>query len=490
MKTVHGWFCLSVLAVLSLCCFGVTEHDYYALLADGKKIGYAENIRKVQSGRVVTSQIMNMSIARGGVMLDVMSEETYTESLSGTPLSFKAVQDLGIMATTVMGTRNPDGTFKVVSQDMGGKRVTQYTYPQGALMPEALLRLQLKQGLEPGTAGQAKMFSPAMLDAVDIHWKVLGEEETDLFGRVVNLHKIEASMQAPTGAMTTVTWIDEKMRPFKMQVPMMGMQLEMILCDESVAKAPNDVVDFLEKTILQSPRPLSEEELRGGLVYSIVSSDGKALNFIATGEQTVQTGQKGQYTLTVKPLGAGARGGATLPIKSDSPEIAEALKPSQYVQSDDPDVIKLAQKAVGKTKDVDEAAAKIEAFVDQFISEKNLSVGYATAAEVAESGQGDCTEHAVLTAAMCRAVGIPARVVSGLVYSDSFFPGRDIFGGHAWAEYYNGKTWIGLDATRSDLGGFDAGHIAMATGNGEPKDFFGMINTLGNFTIEKIEPVK
>ena len=40
----------------------------------------------------------------------------------------------------------------------------------------------------------------------------------------------------------------------------------------------------------------------------------------------------------------------------------------------------------------------------------------ATAAEVARSREGDCTEHAVLLAALARARGIPARVAMGLVY--------------------------------------------------------------------------
>jgi hypothetical protein len=64
-----------------------------------------------------------------------------------------------------------------------------------------------------------------------------------------------------------------------------------------------------------------------------------------------------------------------------------------------------------------------------------------------------------------------------------------VFGGHAWAQANIGGKWIGLDATRADKG-FDGGYITLATGNGDPQDFFGMVTTLGYFTIEEVESAK
>ena len=42
----------------------------------------------------------------------------------------------------------------------------------------------------------------------------------------------------------------------------------------------------------------------------------------------------------------------------------------------------------------------------------------ATADHVAKTLEGDCTEYAMLTAAMCRAEGVPSRTAMGLVYAD------------------------------------------------------------------------
>ena len=67
-----------------------------------------------------------------------------------------------------------------------------------------------------------------------------------------------------------------------------------------------------------------------------------------------------------------------------------------------------------------------------------------------ESGKGDCTEHAALLVALCRAAGLPARNVSGMEYLVSKRDGPCI-GFHAWAEVYVGK-WIGVDATIPEVG--------------------------------------
>ena len=201
--------------------------------------------------------------------------------------------------------------------------------------------------------------------------------------------------------------------------------------------------------------------------------------------QKVQQLSGGRVSITVEPIDAPS--GISFPYKGNDPVILEALQPTRFLQSDDEQIIQLARQAVDNTKDAAEAARKIEAFVAGYIENRSLSVGYATSVEVAESRQGDCTEFAVLTAALCRAVGIPAQVVAGMAYVDDF-AGMRGFGGHAWVQAYIGGKWIGLDAAfrGSGRGGYDAGHIALAQGNGEPIDFFNLATTLGRFKIEKV----
>ncbi|MBK8860886.1 MAG: transglutaminase domain-containing protein [Sphingomonadales bacterium] len=81
--------------------------------------------------------------------------------------------------------------------------------------------------------------------------------------------------------------------------------------------------------------------------------------------------------------------------------------------------------------------------------------------------RGDCTEDAVLLAALARTAGIPARVASGLVYDRERFHGaRDAFLPHSWTLAWIDGRWRSFDIS---IGTFDATHIALSLGDGEPE---------------------
>jgi hypothetical protein len=84
-----------------------------------------------------------------------------------------------------------------------------------------------------------------------------------------------------------------------------------------------------------------------------------------------------------------------------------------------------------------------------------MGVAFASAREVLERLSGDCSEHAILMAAMARAVAIPAKVVSGIVHVNGQFAY------HMWVEVWTGEDWFALDATIGE-GSVDATHIKLA----------------------------
>ncbi len=206
------------------------------------------------------------------------------------------------------------------------------------------------------------------------------------------------------------------------------------------------------------------------------------LNIITTLEQKV-TVKGDQVIVTVAPPVPKSAPVSRGPYRGADPEILAALQPNEWVQSDATEIEELARTAVADAADPRIAVKNIERFVSEYIDEKSLSVGYASALEVARSRQGDCTEHAVLAAALCRAVGIPAQIVSGLLYVEAFGDQRNMFGGHAWTRVYLDEEWVSLDAA---MGAFDTGHIALSISNGNPTDFFQIINIIGNLKIVSI----
>jgi hypothetical protein len=126
-----------------------------------------------------------------------------------------------------------------------------------------------------------------------------------------------------------------------------------------------------------------------------------------------------------------------LPIKDEK----DFLIRNPFVQSDDPQIIKLAKEIAAGEKDSWEVAKKINLWVYSNIKSQ-FTPSLSTAVQVLNSRKGDCKDHTVLELALLQAAGIPARPIAGLMYSE---PGNG-FASHVWVEAYVGR-WIQMDPT-------------------------------------------
>jgi transglutaminase-like putative cysteine protease len=131
-------------------------------------------------------------------------------------------------------------------------------------------------------------------------------------------------------------------------------------------------------------------------------------------------------------------------------------------------------------------ACAIEKFVAGAVRNKNFSSAFATAAEVARSLEGDCTEHAVLMAAVCRVRKIPARVAFGLVYLQR----EHGFAYHMWNEVWIRDRWVPMDPTLG-LRGIGADHIKLGDSNlsgGSPlAELLAVVQVFGRLELEVLE---
>jgi transglutaminase-like putative cysteine protease len=139
------------------------------------------------------------------------------------------------------------------------------------------------------------------------------------------------------------------------------------------------------------------------------------------------------------------------------PALKEFLEPSDFIQSNDPVLVAKALEITRGSGDSWEAARRIALWVSGNI--KGAVPGGGTAKGVYDTRSGECGGYGFLTAAFCRAVGIPARVVWGCLYATS---GGGVFGQHGWNEIYMGKAgWIPIDTTRRQIDYCDSGHIRI-----------------------------
>ena len=164
----------------------------------------------------------------------------------------------------------------------------------------------------------------------------------------------------------------------------------------------------------------------------------------------------------------------------------EYLRSNDLVTSDDVRVRSLAQRVTRGISDPWEKATAINRWVFQNIRNKNFKVAFAAAGEVARRLTGDCTEHSVLAAAMCRAVGVPSRVAIGLIYVDDLKG----FGYHMWNEVFVNHRWVALDPTWNQTE-VDAVHIKLSDtsldGVSPFEAFLPLVRVMGKLEIEPIE---
>jgi len=490
MKRLRLILCLSLLpawASVQLCearAAGAAEEvEYYAVFADGAKIGHSEATRKVADGKVTTRTTMEITLTRDILPISVGQSQVSIETTDGRPLGFKTVQDMALTSQTVEGTVEPSGKCRVKTTTAGRTQETLIDWPPGAMLNEGLRLLQLRKGLAEGTTYAFISFDTFALAAMNAQVRVGPKRDVDLLGRVVRLTEVQTVVKSSAGAVTMTSFVDDQGRDKKSLTSAAGINLEIVACNREAALSPNQPVDFFSKVILSSPRRLEGLSSVRSVTYYLAPSEGKKLTIPAMDAQTVRTSPDGTVLVTIG--NSPDPSGASFPYAGNDPAALAAMKPARYLESDRPEIVALAKKAVGDARDAVQAARRIETFVRGFITTKDLSVGYATAAEVAASRQGDCTEHAVLTAAMCRAAGIPAQVVVGVAYVDEFAGQTSVFGPHAWVRAFAGGKWIGLDGILPH--GWDAGHIALAAGDGNPSVFFGTVTTLGYFKIVRID---
>jgi len=481
MRRLPWLLCVVGLLAAAAAAPAEEETRYYALRMAGKKVGHVKHVREVAGGKVANTQTMRLKISRAGMPLVVRVEESCLETADGKPLGFESVTDMGLMAMSYEG-RIDRGKVTATVTTGGQVKTRSLDWPEGAVLTEGARRIQKAKGLKPGTRYTIRTFMPSLLQSVEAAVVVGETRKVDLLGRVVPLTELTTTVKLATGTMNITEYVDADLEMQKSVMPMMGMEVELIACSRAFALSDDDVVDFLDKLMVASPRPLKGVSEAKAVTYHLAPTTETKLKVPATDNQSVRAaaGGSGTVVVTVRPVAPPQ--GAAFPYQGDSKAAREALKPTRFLQSDAKTMVSAARKAVGDAPDAADAARRIEAFVRKHIDRKDLSVGYASAPAVLDSGQGDCTEHAVLVAALCRAVGIPARVVCGVAYVPRLGRREHLFGPHAWAEAYVGGKWIGLDAALT----YGAGHVTLSTSDGNPEDFFGVCQTLGCFRMARV----
>ena len=115
-------------------------------------------------------------------------------------------------------------------------------------------------------------------------------------------------------------------------------------------------------------------------------------------------------------------------------------------------------RAVVRTRPLIGVSDLMNAVLDRMPYRKGVTAADTTAAKAFAAAAGVCQDHAQVFIAGCRALGVPARYVSGYAR----MPDRDTVASHAWAEAWLGTRWVSFDISHART--LASGHIKLAIG--------------------------
>jgi len=277
--------------------------------------------------------------------------------------------------------------------------------------------------------------------------------------------------------------LDRGRRVVAVVQPMFGTSTTIRPTDRETALRDFPPYRAIPNSMMRSPFRISGAVAQGHIRYRFADREGLVFPLPQTAEQRV----------TAAPGAAGA--GVTVDIctacgpglPSDAAYLADALRPTAWLQSDHLELRAIAAP-IGRQNL--SGTRKMELLLERarpYLYTLDFS-GHYSALDTMRRRAGDCTEAAVLLAALGRAAGIPTRVANGLVYSRLRYHGvGNVFMPHSWTLAYVDGHWRSFDLA---LDTFDATHIALSVGDGDARSVQAASQLAGLLNWEEMREVR
>ena len=495
----HGLFVLLAALLWAVCggcadrapdAVGRVYETWDAVYVQGAKVGHTHTSERefVEGGerRVRTDMDFELALTRFGQATVQRLNASSTETLDGDVLWFEYELAAGPSVRHVRGT--VDGDVLSLESTIAGKTTTsEMAWPRGTGGFFAIEQSLRRSPMRPGERRLLRSMQPLVDAIADV--ELVAEQFETTTSSPGELLRVRMTQQFGQGVATKATyWTDAEGDVQRMLID--GMQMESVRTTREVALGAGDSADFdlgLD-LLVKVDRPLADVHETRRAVYEVILEGGDPARAFSSG-----------VSQQVEPIGEDTARIVVTAIRSDQPAsdvptgdepAAEDRQPSALIQSDDPLVVAMAEGVVSDLAagEIDpwQTAVALENFVSRTVEVRDFSQVFASAAEVAASKQGDCTEHAVLLAALCRAREIPARVAMGLVYVEE----KQGFLYHMWTEAWIRDRWIPLDGTLGQ-GGIGAAHLKLSdsslAGPSALADILPIINVVGRLKIKVVE---
>jgi len=463
------------------------EENWDAYSMQGVRVGYAHTTiaSLSQEGREVirTQSHVHTSMQRSGQPINQDMTLTSWDTPDGRLVRFESRMAGGPGEVVSRGMVR-DGQLEIDTTTLGRTQSQKIHWQAdwgGLFAPEQSLR---RAPLKPGEKRTIKSLLPVMNLPAETRLEALDYETIDLPDGKQKLLKVNNIVDLGPQRIESIVWIDEKGDALKSLIPSLGQEAVRTTKADALESAGGKKYDLLVASTVRLKEPLPNPHSLTRAVYRAHLKsgqiDGLFSDCLSQRVKLIDDQTEELTVIAVRP---------DVPARLDQPQeppTAADESANNFIQSDDAVITAMAARIAAGESDLWKIACAIERFVDDTVQIKSFSSAFATAAEVARSLEGDCTEHAVLMAALCRARKIPARVAFGLVY----FPPEQGFAYHMWNEVWINDRWVPMDATLA-LRGIGADHIKLGDSNlsgGSPlADLLGVIQVFGRLEIEVIK---
>ncbi|HUT55533.1 MAG TPA: transglutaminase-like domain-containing protein [bacterium] len=350
--------------------------------------------------------------------------------------------------------------------------------------PTLEMQWQLQQAMTKAKIGDEfslSMFDPMSQKDLPVTVKVTGDEDLKIGDTVVPCFKAEIAV----AGQSEYAWVSKQdAEVVKEYHPGSGFtmisegQEKALDVDWEKAGAVDVLVTLMvpSNTALIEPRSITYMKAR------LTGAPLDNLDLASPGRQAVAGS-----TVEIKLENAMPATGYALPVTASLPDDAtlfyQWLAPTAFIQSDNAQVKKAALKAAAGAADAVTATDRLAAWVAKNV-EPSMVMSIPSALEVLDQKKGACKEHTVLFVALARSLGIPARTVSGIVYSDQQM--LEGFYYHAWVEVWladpegNG-AWVSVDPTFGQNPA-DATHVKMVEGGLD--QMYKLLQVVGRLKVE------
>ncbi len=453
---------LSVMVVLVACAQSVFAGDevrerWFVLEMMGERSGWMHATVAKNEEQIVSTDRMLIELNRAGQTIKLIIETTFTETPDGKPISTSVSKSFGGPTTVTTYTFRDYGVHEKTVAD---GRVTENTHPpiEGVWLTPRAADLYLAKRLAARadkitvrTIDATTQLQPLMMTYTDFEPTTL-----ELLGRTVKAVRCKV-VNSLTPTMSSVEYIDDRGEVLQSETDFGGMTIKMMAADKDLAMSDIDAPEMMTELFIKPDRDIPGARTLKGATYLLTVPDGEIADVPTTGSQRMERIDDRTIRVHVD---------AQTFTPAGKVDIASFTESTSMLDTRDEVVIDLVKRALdGVTEDPVKRAEVLRRFVYRHVRTKSLGVGFASASEVARSCEGDCTEHGTLLAAMLRVDGIPSRVVSGLVYVDSFAGAESVFGYHMWTQALltieGEPRWVDLDATLPGSLDYDATHIAL-----------------------------